>query len=157
VALPKFQGTPPEGDQDYSRTCPIGFGPGDYAGACVSTSSKSHCIALEFSSVAEEQKKAVSQECGVFWPVKGQCTRDYTEPCPLGWKKDPLSVRTCTTADGSKTENLADRTVAGLKDFETQAKVKFPCARPPSVVPPDGPLLPAQYNPNMFLGTVAPQ
>ena len=37
MALPKFQGTPPEGDQDYSRTCPIGFGPGDYAGACVST------------------------------------------------------------------------------------------------------------------------
>ena len=74
--------------RDYNLPCPSGWvdrGDGDacdapvsYDGPCGGT--------LHFGGLAAHEKMDLANSCGVVFDRVGDCTADFSTPCPVGWR-----------------------------------------------------------------------
>jgi len=77
-------------NRDYSQLCPSGWAdtgdattcraPKDYQGKCTLT--------VKWGGLTPQQKSQQASKCVVEYPCVGQCTPDFSKPCPVAWSED---------------------------------------------------------------------
>ncbi|CEM03364.1 unnamed protein product [Vitrella brassicaformis CCMP3155] len=120
-------------DKDYSFVCPRNWPLADDLASCKPPPSYfGECGDENYDLFAAtvEDKKEFESKCGVQWPCKLTCSRDYTSKCPVGWSigADGISCHAPSSYRGRCARAVSFASVEEKRAFASKcADVFWPC------------------------------
>jgi len=120
--------------RDYSQLCPWGWAdagdattckaPISYQGRCTTT--------MKWGGLAPQLKRQQASKCSASYPCIGQCTPDFSKPCPLAWSEDVN--HDCLAPSGYTGRCVLRKSFRGMKKSEkfswaSACDVTWPCRK----------------------------